>query len=179
MRPRPPATPVSLKMPGDPAAEDFGPVERIFNTHLTVEERVDLGDVCRRHGFGSDHPVLLAVAEVLLFGRRTDERLKRLDDVVGRAERVAARGAGSGAARQKTRANINMLPARLIGTISVVGVVAWFITATLARITIVHQPLAAATFVLRNAPAAPFILATLVLATLLFMVQASGFERLR
>ena len=113
-------------------ASGFDPtaVERVFTTELTAEERAELGAVCMRHGITPDHPVLLAVAEQLIFRRRLDERLSRFEAIAQRVE-AAANCVVIYRERPKTRRHGWPWPA-VLALVAIVGLGAWFLGAAVA-----------------------------------------------
>jgi len=73
---------------------DPTPVQRIFGDHFSAEERAWLAETCQRHGITSDHPVLLVMAETLLYRQRLQNEFARIDSrgnaFVETADRIEA-----------------------------------------------------------------------------------------
>ncbi len=105
-------------------------VERVFATELTAEERAELGAVCMRHGITPDHPVLLAVAEQLIFRRRLDERLSRFEAIAQRVEAAADRVA-TYRERPPTR-RYRWAWLTMLALVAIVGLGAWFLGGAVA-----------------------------------------------
>ncbi len=113
-------------------ASGFDPtaVERVFAAELTAEERAELGAVCMRHGITPDHPVLLAVAEQLIFRRRLDERLGRFEAIAQRVEAAADRVATY---RERPRTRRHRWPwLAVLALVAIVGLGAWFLGGAVA-----------------------------------------------
>jgi hypothetical protein len=105
-------------------------VERVFATELTAEERAELGAVCMRHGVTPDHPVLLAVAEQLIFRRRLDERLSRFEAIAQRVE-AAASCVVIYRERPQTR-RYGWQWSTVLALVAIVGLGAWFLGGAVA-----------------------------------------------